>query len=219
MTNWVTGMDIEGIYRKSGGNSQVIQVKGNFSGSGDLDISDPDLDIHAVSSALKSYLRELPMPLITYNVYEQFIEVGSMQNPEQQARALAVALRDLPRAHYDTLQFLVFHLSRVIQHSNENLVSFQSTCSCSLVANQELDDAPQPRRRLRAHNHAPPRCAARTDRYASPAQSCRSTAGESQERFLRRGVRLDSPKLYADRRFCISSIYTMCSTSTAISTL
>jgi len=119
-------MDIEGIYRKSGGNSQVNQVKSNFENNGDFDISDPDLDIHSISSALKAYLRALPMPLITYNVYEQFLEAGSMQNPEQRTKALHTALRELPRAHYDTLQFLVFHLSRVIQHESENLVSLSS---------------------------------------------------------------------------------------------
>jgi hypothetical protein len=127
-TNCETGMDIEGIYRKSGGTTQVNQVKSNFEGNGDFDLSDPDLDIHAVSSALKGYLRGLPMPLITYNVYEQFLEAGTMQNPEQRSKALHSALKELPRAHYDTLQFLVFHLSRVIQHSSENLVSL-SACS------------------------------------------------------------------------------------------
>jgi hypothetical protein len=123
------GMDVEGIYRKSGGNSQVQALKATLAGSNELDISDPDLDIHAVSSVLKAYLRELPTPLITNNIYDQFIEVGSMQDPEQQSRALHSALRGLPRAHYDTLQFLVFHLSRVIQHEKINLVSNHSSCS------------------------------------------------------------------------------------------
>ena len=134
-SNYETGMDVEGIYRKSGGNSQVNQVKSNFEGGGDIDISDPDLDIHAVSSALKGYLRALPMPLITFSVYDQFLEAGNMQNPEQRSKALHAALRELPRAHYDTLQFLVFHLSRVIQHASDNLVSVDPLDSCNMVTN------------------------------------------------------------------------------------
>jgi hypothetical protein len=31
-------------------------------------------------------------------------------------------MNDIPKAHRDTLQFLVFHLSRVIQHEKVNLV-------------------------------------------------------------------------------------------------
>lgn len=70
------GMDVEGIYRKSGGTSQVNQVRGGFEQDGEHDISDPDLDIHSVTSALKNYFRRLPVPLITYDVYDQFLEAG-----------------------------------------------------------------------------------------------------------------------------------------------
>jgi len=116
-------MDVEGIYRKSGGSSQVTQVKSGFENNDELDISDPDLDIHAVTSALKNYFRRLPVPLITFSVYNQFLEAGAIENQEQKAKALHAAIREIPRAHHDTLQFLIFHLSRVIQHANDNLVS------------------------------------------------------------------------------------------------
>ena len=63
-------MDVEGIYRKSGGNSQIQQVKEGFERSNDFDISDPDLDINTVTSTLKQYFRRLPTPLITFPVYD-----------------------------------------------------------------------------------------------------------------------------------------------------
>lgn len=69
-------MDVEGIYRKSGGTSQVNQVRSGFEADNDHDISDPDLDIHAVTSAMKNYFRRLPVPLITFSVYDQFLEAG-----------------------------------------------------------------------------------------------------------------------------------------------
>lgn len=118
------GMDVEGIYRKSGGTSQVNQVKSGFEANDEFDISDPDLDIHAVTSTLKSYFRRLPVPLIAYSVYDQFLEAGAIEVPEQRARALRAAINEIPRAHRDTMQFLIFHLSRVIQHSSDNLVSY-----------------------------------------------------------------------------------------------
>jgi hypothetical protein len=70
------GMDVEGIYRKSGGASQVNQVRSGFETDNEHDISDPDLDIHSVTSALKNYFRRLPVPLITYDIYDQFLEAG-----------------------------------------------------------------------------------------------------------------------------------------------
>ncbi|KAF2736747.1 RhoGAP-domain-containing protein [Polyplosphaeria fusca] len=117
------GMDVEGIYRKSGGTSQVNQVKTGFEKSHEYDISDPDLDIHSVTSALKNYFRRLPIPLITFDVYDQFLEAGQIQDSELKAKAMLAALNEIPRAHRDCLQFLVFHLSRVMQHASENLMT------------------------------------------------------------------------------------------------
>ncbi|EOA86207.1 uncharacterized protein SETTUDRAFT_47563 [Exserohilum turcica Et28A] len=117
------GMDVEGIYRKSGGTSQVNQVRKGFETDSEHDISDPDLDIHSITSALKNYFRRLPVPLITFDVYDQFLEAGQLEEPAAQVKALSAAVGEIPKAHRDTLQFLVFHLSRVIQHQSDNLMT------------------------------------------------------------------------------------------------
>lgn len=145
------GMDVEGIYRKSGGTSQVNQVRSGFETDTEHDISDPDLDIHSVTSALKNYFRRLPVPLITYDVYDQFLEAGrkymplkdkasangstELEEPNAQAKALSAAVNEIPKAHRDTLQFLVFHLSRVIQHASDNLVCTHSVRSKCVMTN------------------------------------------------------------------------------------
>jgi hypothetical protein len=68
------GMDIEGIYRKTGGNSLVNTVREGFDKTEDFDISDPALDITAVTSVLKQYFRKLPTPLLTFEVYDRILE-------------------------------------------------------------------------------------------------------------------------------------------------
>jgi hypothetical protein len=50
-----------------------------------------------------------------------------IEDPATQSKALHAALDEIPKAHRDTLQFLVFHLSRVIQHEKDNLVCTSST--------------------------------------------------------------------------------------------
>lgn len=142
------GMDVEGIYRKSGGTGQVNIIKGGFEADNEHDISDPDLDIHAVTSALKNYFRKLPVPLITFAVYDQFLEAGKLEDTTAKSRALADAVNEIPRAHRDTLQFLVFHLSRVIQHANENLMTplnlavvFAPTIMRPMDIQRELSDS------------------------------------------------------------------------------
>lgn len=118
------GIDVEGIYRKSGGNAQVQQVKQGFQQDGQsIDISDPDLDIHAVTSALKGWFRQLPNPLITFEVYDLFIETASIQDPEKKVVQLKRVVDDLPGAHRAALQYLCEHLSHVMKQEKVNLVS------------------------------------------------------------------------------------------------
>lgn len=68
------GMDIEGIYRKTGGSGQVKLIQEGFDKTEDFDISDPGLDITAVTSVLKQYFRKLPVPLLTFDVYDRVLE-------------------------------------------------------------------------------------------------------------------------------------------------
>lgn len=116
------GMDMEGIYRKSGGSGQVKLIQQGFEKDGIYDIADPDLDIHAVTSALKQYFRKLPNPLITYEAYDPLLEAAQITDKEKQIAAIKVALEAMPQAHHDVLEYLVQHLCRVVKQESENLV-------------------------------------------------------------------------------------------------
>ncbi|KAK5175588.1 Rho-type gtpase-activating protein [Saxophila tyrrhenica] len=117
------GMDMEGIYRKSGGSGQVKLIQQGFEKDTNFDITDEDLDIHAVTSALKQYFRKLPTPLITYDAYDSLLEAGRVQEKEKQAIALRGAVMELPEHHRDCLEFLVLHLVRVMAAESSNLMT------------------------------------------------------------------------------------------------
>ena len=118
---------MEGIYRKSGAASAIQGIREGFERNPfDYDISDPDLDIHAVTSALKQYFRKLPTPLITYDVYDTIIESGEVTNTPARVELLVKNLKELPRVHRDVLEFLVFHLKRVVDRQEENLMTSQN---------------------------------------------------------------------------------------------
>ncbi|KAJ5098787.1 hypothetical protein N7532_005788 [Penicillium argentinense] len=121
------GMDMEGIYRKSGAASAIQTIREGFERSPfDHDISDPDLDIHAVTSALKQYFRKLPTPLITFDVYDTIIDSGEISNTAARVELLRSNLQQLPRVHRDVLEFLIFHLKRVVERQKENLMTSQN---------------------------------------------------------------------------------------------
>lgn len=118
---------MEGIYRKSGASSAIQAIREGFEQSPqDYDVSDPDLDIHAVTSALKQYFRKLPMPLITYDVYEKIIDTGEIPTHSVRVDTMQKCLAELPRVHQDVLEFLMFHLKRVVEREQENLMTSQN---------------------------------------------------------------------------------------------
>jgi hypothetical protein len=141
------GMDMEGIYRKSGGAGQVKIVQQGFEKDNNHDISDPDLDIHSVTSALKQYFRKLPTPLITFDIYDSLLGAGQLKDKEKQALALRVAVAELPEHHRDCLEYLVQHLARVMAQESENLMTplnlavvFAPTIMRPLSIEREMSD-------------------------------------------------------------------------------
>ncbi|CRK29596.1 hypothetical protein BN1708_005018 [Verticillium longisporum] len=118
------GMDVEGIYRKTGGNSQVKIIQEGFDKNEDYDISDPELDITAVTSVLKQYFRKLPQPLLTYEIYDQILQSNAFADtPTERCDFLRKTFALMPQQHRDCLEFLMFHLARVAKREPENLMS------------------------------------------------------------------------------------------------
>lgn len=117
------GMDIEGIYRKTGGSGQVKLIQEGFDKSEDFDISDPSIDITAVTSVLKQYFRKLPVPLLTFDIYDRVLESLSITDDQERCAHLRRTFNLLPPKHRDCLEFLIFHLARVAVRESENLMS------------------------------------------------------------------------------------------------
>jgi hypothetical protein len=56
-------------------------------------------DIHAVSSLLKMYFRELPNPLCTYQLYEKFVGAAK-ESDEERLFKMREVIVGLPPPHY-----------------------------------------------------------------------------------------------------------------------
>ncbi|KAG0178256.1 hypothetical protein DFQ29_003721 [Apophysomyces sp. BC1021] len=121
----VRGMDHEGIYRKSGGAAQMRTIQSAFEQGEAIDLEDEEEinDICAVTSVLKQYLRELPDPLLTYELYPQLIDAISMNIGPEKTDKFVALISQLPKANYDTLKQLLHHLYSVQQSSHENLMT------------------------------------------------------------------------------------------------
>lgn len=81
---------------------------------GAFDLTDTERfnDICSVTSVLKTYFRSLPVPLLTYDLHEEFIAAVGLKDPAFKMKQLQELVSRLPPEHYHTLRYLLFHLHR-----------------------------------------------------------------------------------------------------------
>nr|XP_042095901.1 rho GTPase-activating protein 17 isoform X6 [Ovis aries] len=114
-----TGMKEEGLFRIGAGASKLKKLKAA------LDCSTSHLDEfysdpHAVAGALKSYLRELPEPLMTFNLYEEWTQVASVQDQDKKLQDLWRTCQKLPPQNFVNFRYLIKFLAKLAQTSDIN---------------------------------------------------------------------------------------------------
>ncbi|XP_033918877.1 SH3 domain-binding protein 1 isoform X2 [Melopsittacus undulatus] len=114
-----SGMREEGLFRLAAGASVLRKLKSSLaSGSNTLEefYSDP----HAVAGALKSYLRELPQPLMTFELYDEWLQVASLKDDESRIQSLRDTCSRLPHESYNNLRYLIKFLAKLAEHQEVN---------------------------------------------------------------------------------------------------
>ncbi|XP_052055759.1 rho GTPase-activating protein 17 isoform X5 [Apodemus sylvaticus] len=114
-----TGMKEEGLFRIGAGASKLKKLKAA------LDCSTSHLDEfysdpHAVAGALKSYLRELPEPLMTFSLYEEWTQVASVQDQDKKLQYLWTICQKLPPQNFVNFRYLIKFLAKLAQTSDVN---------------------------------------------------------------------------------------------------
>uniref|UniRef100_A0A4W3GVN4 SH3 domain-binding protein 1-like n=1 Tax=Callorhinchus milii TaxID=7868 RepID=A0A4W3GVN4_CALMI len=97
------GMKEEGLFRLAPAASVLKQLKSSLD-SGAFNPEEFKYDPHAVAGALKSYLRELPHPLMTFNLYDEWFEAASEKDQETKVERLRDVCNKLPEGNYSNLR-------------------------------------------------------------------------------------------------------------------
>uniref|UniRef100_A0A4W5NX57 Rho GTPase-activating protein 32 n=1 Tax=Hucho hucho TaxID=62062 RepID=A0A4W5NX57_9TELE len=110
---------VDGMYRLSGIASNIQKLRHEFDSEQIPDLTKDVYiqDIHCVGSLCKLYFRELPNPLLTYQLYEKFSEAVSAATDEERLIKIHDVIQQLPPPHYRTLEFLMRHLSHLANFS------------------------------------------------------------------------------------------------------
>jgi RalA-binding protein 1 len=118
----------EGIFRLSGSNVIIRQLRERFNTEGDVNLITDDryYDIHAIASLLKLYLRELPTTILTRELHLEFLAVTELHDVNEKISALNGLVFRLPRANNALLRYLSGFLINIINHSDTNKMTVRN---------------------------------------------------------------------------------------------
>ncbi|XP_076718680.1 rho GTPase-activating protein 29-like [Callospermophilus lateralis] len=141
-----TALSLQGIYRVSGNKAKIaILCRALESGRHLVDLS--EFSSHDICEVLKFYLQKLPEPLVLFQWYQEFMQLANVIqqiNQEQDTKRdnsedntspnmctdinqiflkTKDLVRKLPPFNFNTLHYLIIHLKRVADHSEENLMN------------------------------------------------------------------------------------------------
>uniref|UniRef100_A0A8C6WQM9 Rho GTPase activating protein 44 n=1 Tax=Neogobius melanostomus TaxID=47308 RepID=A0A8C6WQM9_9GOBI len=113
------GMQEEGLFRVAPSASKLKKLKASLD-CGVLDVQEYSADPHAIAGALKSYLRELPEPLMTFDLYNDWIQASNIQDQDKRLQALLGACEKLPAANANNFKYLIKFLSKLTEYQDVN---------------------------------------------------------------------------------------------------
>lgn len=134
------GLYAEGLYRKSGVSSKIKELQRKMNELGEIDYD--SYNVHVLTNTLKTFLRDLPEPLLTFDRYDDFLRAADLSDDSDRVQTLLSLIKKLPPAHHALLERLVFHLARVAQREEYNRMSASSLAivfsPCVLRTNRPL---------------------------------------------------------------------------------
>uniref|UniRef100_A0A7N6BRG2 SH3-domain binding protein 1 n=1 Tax=Anabas testudineus TaxID=64144 RepID=A0A7N6BRG2_ANATE len=129
-----TGMREEGLFRLAAAASVVKRLKTCLD-QGTVDHSEFSMDPHAVAGALKCYLRELPEPLMTFELYTDWFKAAGEKDLTEKLEQFRVLLKKLPPENYNNLRYLVQFLSLL---SEEQAINKMTPSNVAIVLGPNL---------------------------------------------------------------------------------
>ncbi|XP_053310104.1 rho GTPase-activating protein 44 isoform X2 [Spea bombifrons] len=113
------GMQEEGLFRVAPSASKLKKLKAALDCCV-VDVAEYSADPHAIAGALKSYLRELPEPLMTFELYDEWIQASNIQDQDKRLQGLWNACEKLPEANYNNFKYVIKFLAKLTEYQDSN---------------------------------------------------------------------------------------------------
>lgn len=128
------GLEEQGLYRVVGVASKVnkLLIMGLDKRKIDkLNLNDRfEWESKTITSALKTYLRMLSEPLMTFRYYNSFITAAKQEMKETRINDIHNLVYRLPKTNFNMLILLITHLCTVAKKSDKNLMTVGNLAVC-----------------------------------------------------------------------------------------
>ncbi|KDR21731.1 rho GTPase-activating protein 1 isoform X1 [Zootermopsis nevadensis] len=110
-------LETEGLFRRSASVQLVKDLQSKYNQGQTVDFHG---DVHLAAVLLKTFLRELEEPLMTFDLYDEITQFQSMSKEERPRQVKILILEKLPEDNYQILKYIVQFLSKVMDRSDLN---------------------------------------------------------------------------------------------------
>ncbi|NWS70635.1 RHG08 protein, partial [Crotophaga sulcirostris] len=118
------GLQVEGLFRRSASIQTIKDVQKLYNQGKSVNFDDYH-DIHIPAVILKTFLRELPQPLLTFECYDHIVGITSVESSLRVTRCKQI-IQGLPEHNYVVLKYLICFLHMVSQESLYNRMTASS---------------------------------------------------------------------------------------------
>uniref|UniRef100_A0A8D3C6V2 SLIT-ROBO Rho GTPase activating protein 1b n=1 Tax=Scophthalmus maximus TaxID=52904 RepID=A0A8D3C6V2_SCOMX len=117
------GLQHQGIFRVSGSQVEVNDIKNSFErGNDPLIDEESSRDINSVAGVLKLYFRGLENPLFPQDRFNDLLNCVRIENLYERAQCVRKILLGVPRATLVVMRYLFAFLNHLSQYSDENMM-------------------------------------------------------------------------------------------------
>nr|CAD7593046.1 unnamed protein product [Timema genevievae] len=110
-------LETEGLFRRSASITLLKDMRNRYNQGQPVDFGN---DVHLAAVLLKTFLRELEEPIMTFDLYDEITQFQSLPKDERPRHVKILILEKLPEDNYRVLKYIVQFLSKVMDRSDLN---------------------------------------------------------------------------------------------------
>jgi WD40 repeat protein len=111
------GIDVEGIFRISGNKETIMSYYDRLNKGEEIDFIKEKANPNDVASLFKQFLRELPDPVLSSELYDKWIEVHNITEKATQIESIKKLIHQIPSVNESLLSFIISLMGKIAKNS------------------------------------------------------------------------------------------------------